>query len=116
MPARAWRVAVGEAALATVLVVALGLIIPGQWGFLPLSPHVVMPPHVAIGSENIVATVTQQPGMSYHWQISGATMVSAACWPTRSSSAIAVSGSSTPSQAAKLLRSQRLACLVPEFL
>src|SRR5436190_3041100 len=39
MPARVWLVAASEAALAIVLVVAVGLVIPGQWGLLQLSPH-----------------------------------------------------------------------------
>ena len=50
MPARIRLVAVGEAVLAIVLVVALGLVIPGQWGLLQLSPHPLWFASVAIAA------------------------------------------------------------------
>src|SRR5262245_42880660 len=39
MPARVWWTAVGEAILATAIVVAASLVAPGQWGFLQVAPH-----------------------------------------------------------------------------
>src|SRR5262245_24855607 len=39
MPARLWWIALCESTVAILAIVAVSLVIPGQWGFLALAPH-----------------------------------------------------------------------------